>query len=62
MKIALRSQKVLMAQVSGQKRKFGVEILTGSIPTQQSMDCECVTKIVDPGSRASSRVRNPTLQ
>jgi hypothetical protein len=34
MKIALRSRKVLMAQVSGQKGKLGVEILTVSIPTQ----------------------------
>jgi hypothetical protein len=61
MKITLRSQEVLMAQVGGQKRKFGVEILTVSIPTQQSVDSEGVTKIVDPGSLASSRVSNSTL-
>jgi hypothetical protein len=42
MKIALRSQKMLMAQVGGQKGKFGVEILAVSIPTQQGMDCEGV--------------------
>jgi len=33
MKISLSSGKVLMPQISGQKRKFGVEILTVSIPT-----------------------------
>jgi hypothetical protein len=30
--IALSSGKVLMPQIGGQKRKFGVEILTVSIP------------------------------
>jgi hypothetical protein len=33
MKIPLSSGKVLMPQIRGQKRKFGVEILTVSIPT-----------------------------
>ncbi len=33
MKIALCSGKVLMAQVGGQKRKFGIEIFTVVIPT-----------------------------
>jgi len=32
MKIALRSGKMLMTQIGGQKRKFGIEILTVSIP------------------------------
>jgi hypothetical protein len=32
MKVALSSSKVLMPQIGRQKRKFGVEILTVSIP------------------------------
>jgi len=32
MKVTLRSGKMLMPEVGGQKRKFGVEILTVSIP------------------------------
>jgi hypothetical protein len=62
MKITLRSGKMLMPQVGGQKRKFGIEILTVSIPAPQGMDGEYVPIIVDPGSLASSCVRNPTLQ
>jgi hypothetical protein len=33
MKISLSSRKVLMAQIGCQKREFGFEILTVSIPT-----------------------------
>jgi hypothetical protein len=32
MKVTLSSGEMLMPQVGGQKRKFGVEILTVSIP------------------------------
>jgi hypothetical protein len=33
MKITLSSGKVLMPKICGQKRKFGVEVLSVSIPT-----------------------------
>jgi hypothetical protein len=40
MKVPLSSGKVLMPQVGGQKRKFGIEILAVSIPTSQGMEGE----------------------
>src|SRR5579872_752159 len=61
MEVILSSGKMLMPQVSGQERKFGVEILTVSIPASQGVDGEDVPKIVDPGPLAASRVSNTTL-
>ena len=49
MQVVLSSGKMLVPQVGGQERKFGVEVLTVPIPASQGMDGEEVPKIVDPG-------------
>lgn len=42
------SGQMLMAQMRGQERKFGVKILTGSIPASQGADGKVMPKIMAP--------------
>jgi hypothetical protein len=60
MEVMLSSRKMLMPEVGGQKREFGIQIRTLSIPASQGMDGEEMPIIVNPGSLASSGVRNST--
>ena len=48
MKIFLGSREVLMTQVGGQKRQFGIQVRSLSIPSHQGMNCERVTSIMNP--------------
>ena len=52
---------MLMPQVGGQERKFGVKVISVSIPASQGMDGEEVPEIVNPGSVAASRVSDSAL-
>jgi len=61
MEVMLRAGHMLMPEVGGQKRKFGIEIGPLSIPASYGMDGEEVSIIVNPRALAASRVRNPTL-
>ena len=61
MKVMLSPGKILMPKVSGQERKFGIQILTILIPASYGTNSELVTCVVDPRPLASATVRNSTL-
>jgi hypothetical protein len=48
MEVMLRAGQMLMPEVGGQKRKFGVEIGPLSIPASYGMDGEEVAFMPDP--------------
>ena len=46
--VIMRRYRRAVAQIGRQQRQFGLDIGTRSIPAQQGIDSEAVTKIVNP--------------